>query len=248
MTLITRALAASLAGLLSLAARAGVPGDFAAVYELSLNRFGIGEARVALSAQPDGRYDYRSHTRPIGLAKLFRADQVQESSLFTLHKDRIRPLEYRFDHTGSKKGRHAYLRFDWQAGEVSNTVEGHTWQMDIPEGALDKLVVQVAVMMDLSAGKEKLTYAIADGGKLKEYHFAVIGEETIRVPAGEFRTFKIERVRKDFDRTTHLWCAPALGYLPVRIEQIEHEDGVTYLSELKQTTLGGEELGVRSEE
>jgi len=248
MTLITRALAASLAGLLSLAARAGVPGDFAAVYELSLNRFGIGEARVALSAQPDGRYDYRSHTRPTGLAKLFRADQVQESSLFTLHKDRIRPLEYRFDHTGSKKGRHAYLRFDWQAGEVSNTVEGHTWQMDIPEGALDKLVVQVAVMMDLSAGKEKLTYAIADGGKLKEYHFAVIGEETIRVPAGEFRTFKIERVRKDFDRTTHLWCAPALGYLPVRIEQIEHEDGVTYLSELKQTTLGGEELGVRSEE
>ncbi|MFA7593029.1 MAG: DUF3108 domain-containing protein [Thiohalobacteraceae bacterium] len=239
MTPITRMLAAVLLGLVSLVAQTAVPEDFVAVYELSLNRFVIGEAQVALNAQSDGRYEYHSHTRPTGLAKLFRSDQVQESSLFTLHKGRIRPLEYRFDHTGSKKGRHAYLKFDWQAREVSNTVEGHTWEMEIPEGALDKLVVQVAAMMDLTAGKRQTTYFIADGGKLKEYHFTVVGEETIQVPAGEFQTIKIQRVRKNFKRTTYLWCAPSLGYLPVRIEQIEHEDGVTYLSELKQTTLGG---------
>ena len=228
----------SLAGLALTAQADSVPDDYDAVYQLSVNRFGIGEARVTLRAQDNGLYTYRSDTNPTGLAKLFRSDRVREYSRFKLHQNRIRPLEYRFDHTGSKKERHAFLHFDWKALQVANTVEGHTWEMEIPDDALDKLVVQVAVMMDLTAGKEKLTYAIADGGKLKEYHFAIIGEENIKVPAGTFRAVKIERLRKDNDRTTHLWCAPELGYLPVRIEQVENEDNVTYLSELKSTTIG----------
>lgn len=217
---------------------ADLPGNFTAHYALSLNSFNLGESRVSLDAQGNNRYLYRSHTRSTGVAKLFRNDTVRESSLFTLHNERLRPLEYRFDHTGDKKGRHALLKFDWPAQKVSNTVEGHTWEMKIPEDALDKLVVQLAVMMDLDSGQKQLTYAIADGGKLKEYRFAVIGEETVRVPAGEFATLKLERLRKDNDRTTYFWCAPSLGYLPVRIQQIENEDGVTYLSELKQTSLG----------
>lgn len=241
----TRTLAAWLLCLTALAPAAalradGVPADFHSLYAISINGFVIGESRIELAAQDSGRYQYRSDTQSAGLARLFRSDRVQESSLFVLHRGRIRPLEYRFDHTGSKKGRHAFLDFDWKARKVANTVEGHTWEMDIPPTALDKLVVQIAVMMDLSAGKERLTYAIADGGKLKEYHFASVGRETVKVPAGEFETVKIERLRKDNDRTTHLWCAPALGYLPVRIEQIEHEDGVTYLSELKQTSLAAQ--------
>ncbi|HEY9198304.1 MAG TPA: DUF3108 domain-containing protein [Gammaproteobacteria bacterium] len=217
-----------------------LPDDFTANYAVSINNLKIGESEVVLDAQEGGRYLYRSLARSTGIAKLFRGDTVRESSLFILHRDRIRPLEYRFDHTGSKKERHALLNFDWQAQKVSNTVEDHTWEMEIPGDALDKLVVQLAVMMDLNNGKRKLVYAIADGGKLKEYQFAVVGEENVKVPAGEFATVKIQRLRKDNDRTTHFWCAPALGHLPVRIEQIEHEDGVTFLSELKRTSLGGQ--------
>jgi len=221
--------------------RAGaVPDDFTAMYAISLNNFVIGESEIKLTAQSNSKYLYTSNTHSTGLARLFRSDLVKESSQFDIHRKHIRPHEYRFDHTGSKKQRHALLLFDWKEMKVSNTVEGHTWEMEIPQNALDKLVVQIAVMADLAANKTKLSYNIADGGKLKEYHFAVIGKETIRVPAGEFEVLKIERLRKDNDRTTYLWCAPSLNYLPVRIEQVEHEDDVTYLSELKQTSIGGQ--------
>lgn len=221
--------------------RAGnVPDDFTAVYAISLNNFVIGESEIKLEAQPKSQYLYRSNTRSTGIARLFRSDVVEESSRFDIRRSHIRPLEYRFDHTGSKKQRHALLNFDWKKMQVANTVEGHTWEMEIPQNALDKLVVQIAVMADLAAGKQELIYNIADGGKLKEYRFSVVGTENIRVPAGEFEALKIERIRKDNDRTTYLWCAPSLNYLPVRIEQIEHEDDVTYLSELKQTTIGGQ--------
>lgn len=232
-----------LAGLLLLlaahsAAAGGLLKDFSAQYVVRINSLKIGESEVALETQRDGRYLYRSLSRSTGIAKWFRGDTVRESSLFLLHDGRPRPLQYRFDHAGGKKERHALLDFDWQAGKVANTVEGHTWEMKIPADALDKMIVQLAVMMDLTDGKQKLGYAVADGGKLKEYQFAVVGEDRVKVPAGEFATVKLQRLRKDNDRTTHFWCAPALDYLPVRIEQIEHEDGVTFLSELKRTTIG----------
>ncbi len=235
-TLVTALL---LLALSATAPAAELPQDFQALYQLRVNSFAIGEAQVQLARQNDGRFLYSSHTYSTGLTRLFRGDQVRESSLFILHKNNLRPLEYRFDHTGSKKQRHAYLKFDWKQGEVANTVEGHTWEMDIPADALDKLVVQLAVMKDLTAGKQQLVYAIADGGKLKEYRFASVAKELITVPAGTYETIKLERLRKDNDRTTYLWCAPGLNYLPVKIKQIEHEDNVTYLSELKQTSIGG---------
>lgn len=214
-----------------------LPQPFSAQYAVRINNLKIGESEVVLETQNDGRYLYRSSSRSTGIAKWFRGDTVRESSLFLLHRERPRPLQYRFDHAGGKKERHALLNFDWRENTVSNTVEGHTWEMKIPADALDKMIVQIAVMMDLSAGRRQLSYAVADGGKLKEYDFAVVGEDQVKVPAGAFATIKLRRLRKDNDRTTHFWCAPALNYLPVRIEQIEHEDGVTFLSELKRTTL-----------
>lgn len=238
-------LAALICLLISTTATAGgLPGDFQAFYQLRVNGFVIGETQVELAAQAAGQYLYRTHTYSTGITSLFSDDDLLESSLFKLHQQQLRPLEYRFDHIGRKKERHAYLKFDWQAGEVANTVEGHTWEMKIPRHAMDKLIVQLAVMLDLDAGKKDFKYAVADGGKLKEYQFAITGEETIRTPAGEYQTIKLERLRKDNDRSTYFWCAPSLNYLPVRIKQIEHEDGVTYLSELKRTSLGAQPAAI----
>ncbi|MBK8970426.1 MAG: DUF3108 domain-containing protein [Hahellaceae bacterium] len=52
--------------------------------------------------------------------------------------------------------------------------------MAIPDDALDKLGCQLQLRMDLAAGQTTMTYRIADGGKLKENRFAVVGEETLR--------------------------------------------------------------------
>lgn len=222
------------------ASAAGVPDDFEAIYQLRVNGFVIGETQVDLTAKAAGQYLYQTRSHSTGLTRIFRSDKLLESSLFKVHEQQLRPLEYRFDHTSSNKERHAYLKFDWHKSTVTNTVEGHSWEMEIPGDALDKLIVQLAVMMDLDAGKKEFVYAVADGGKLKEYQFAITGQETVHTPAGDFATIKLERLRKDNDRSTYFWCAPALNYLPVRIKQIEHEDGLTYLSELKQTSLGAQ--------
>jgi len=150
-----------------------------------------------------------------------------------LAENGVRPDKYDYKRSGGSKERTAELRFDWPSMTVSNHVEDSRWKMDIPAGTLDKLVSQLAMMLALRAGETDITFNIADGGKLKEYHFRAVGQETLELPAGTFDTVKITKVRNNKKRETYIWCAPALNYLPVRIWQREKDDA-EYVSELAE--------------
>jgi hypothetical protein len=103
----------------------------------------------------------------------------------------------------------------------------------VPTGTQDKLSYQLQLRLDLLAGKTDMTYAVADGGKLKEYRFKVTGEEQIDTPYGRYNAVRVMRDRgEDADRETLIWLAPELDYLIVRLEQTE-SDGKTYALLLK---------------
>jgi len=122
---------------------------------------------------------------------------------------------------------------------VENNVQDSPWKMDIPQGTLDKLVAQLGMMFALGKGENEVTFNIADGGKLKEYRFKVLGHETLELPAGTFKTVKITKLRDNKKRETYFWCAPELNYLPVRIWQREKDEAI-YQSDLESFTPGPE--------
>jgi hypothetical protein len=95
------------------------------------------------------------------------------------------------------------------------------------------------MMLALGEGKTEVTFNIADGGKLKEYRFKVLGRETLELPAGRFDTVKITKLRDNKRRETYIWCAPELNYLPVRIWQREKDEAV-YQSDLESFTFTSE--------
>ena len=96
------------------------------------------------------------------------------------------------------------------------------WQLKIEQNTLDKLVYQLALMSDLADNKTLLNYRIADGGKLKDYKIKILDEEIITTPLGRINTIKLTRERvRSKGRETTLWCAPALNYLPVKLEHTE---------------------------
>ena len=210
---------------------------FNADYQLLRNELTIGKGNISLEPLPDGQYRYHSASKSTGLLGWLRNDRTRESSTWSYYKGTIRPTSYHFEHTSRSKNRKVDLEFDWQNHEVTNTVAGHSWTMAVPDGTLDKWSVQLALMLDLQTGKQEFSYPIADGGHLKEFRFRILGEEIIETPAGRFQTLKLERVREDSKRITQVWCAPALGYLPVQIEQQE-KDGARYLSVLKTINSG----------
>lgn len=100
--------------------------------------------------------------------------------------------------------------------------------MPLLPGAMDKLLYQLAVMRDLRAGKRKLIYDVADGGKIKSYEFDIDGEEFIETQIGKLKSIRVTRNRDD--RITTIWCAAEYGFIPVQIEQFEENHGLLRLT------------------
>jgi hypothetical protein len=213
--------------------------DFEASYRIKRAGLTLGSTRLTFQVSPGGQYTYKSTSGIGGFLSWFRKEHVMESSHGSVQADGIRPDEYRFRRTGDRGSRLARVRFDWQNGKAVNTVDGIPWQMDIPPGTLDKLVVQIAIMQQLQAGPADLEFSIADGGKPKRYSIHIRGQETVDVPAGEFDTVRIEQKADHTQRKTFLWAAPALGYLPVKIMR-EESNGAVYYSVLEHVTRSAE--------
>ncbi len=210
--------------------------DFYANYQVELNGIQAGELRQTLSTDVAGQRKFISTTQAKGVFAFIKPDVIEETSFWVYHNDRIRPMFYRYSREGGNKDKLLTMDFYWDKREVHIDDREHPWDLEIKKNTLDKLVYQLQVMHDLSDDRAQLTYTIADGGKLKSYEIVRLGEETIDTPLGKINAVKLTRERDaDSDRKTTLWCAPALGYLPVKLEHIEKDNSrfTAYLRKLE---------------
>lgn len=201
------------------------PAEFRAEYQANIKGVPIGASGTrTLEKVGENRYLLSSSAGNF-------LGKVREQSLFTLEANGdVRPLEYRYNRSGLGRNRDAVLSFDWERNRVLNDVQSRPWEMDIPDGTLDKLLYQLKVRLDLEEAWlqnkpwPELTYHIADGGKTKVYRFTVMGTDVIDTPMGQFETIKVSRMREDKDYTTIVWLAPAYEFLLVRLRVFEEED------------------------
>jgi hypothetical protein len=208
------------------AAGGELPHRFRASYVLSAQGLDIGETLLTLEPLGDGRFAYHSRSEAIGIAKLFRDERVEERSEWRFAESgAVQPLRYTYSRSGGKREREVVVDFDWQDGRVHNTLNGHTWSMPLEPGMLDKLVYLLALMNDLSGDMREVRYTVADGGKVKTYNLSAVDEERLDTVVGALDTIVVQRSREGEERVTLIWCARALGYLPVKVEH--REDGET---------------------
>jgi hypothetical protein len=79
-------------------------------------------------------------------------------------------------------------------------------------------------MLDMQAGKKQVTYTIADKKRVDDYHLQRTGTDTIETPMKTFTSTKLVSNKIRDKMQFIIWCAPELGYLPVKVMKIE-EDG-----------------------
>ena len=181
--------------LVSLAAFAEIPKPFAVSYSLHTNGLKVGESVRILEKEKTGRYVFRSESRSSGILGLFLNDHVVEKSAWSLSGEDIHPLRYTYRQSGSKNSVQS-VRFDWRAKTIDNREGNKTWRLRLTPNLFDKLVYQIAIMRDLAAGKRTLAYQIVDGGKIKYYRFAYIGEEVVETPLGKIRAVRLNAGKK----------------------------------------------------
>jgi hypothetical protein len=204
-----------------------------------LKTFGtiVGRSEWRLVPMEKQQFLWESRSESAGAGAWIRDVYVAERSESELYGQSFRPLAYQYDRHGKNAARNVRVAFDWENSVAINTAKGHTWRMAVPPGTLDKLSYLLALMSDLSDGKRSMQYSIADGGRLKVYDMRAAGSEILETALGTLNTLKIQHLRdQDYGQAT-LWCAPALGFLPVKLEHRDREGRLVsmYIQSLEGT-------------
>lgn len=201
---------------------------FIAEYQVSRNDSKIGERTHKLNKQGNSYlYEARMHTT--GLAALLKPGEITERSLWSLTNNHVQPQHYEYIDS-SDNARTTNLQFDWPNQRVTNRVGDKPWNMDIPADTQDKFGYMLALMHDLQQGNTTAEYKIADGGRLKTYRFVSKGKVLLDTALGKLETIKLQRIRIGKEnRKVFVWCAPSLGYIPVKIERHKKDTIYTML-------------------
>jgi hypothetical protein len=194
---------------------------YKATYNLSYTGFYVGEAVYELQIDSDGYVLFSARAEPKGLASFFTSDIVTEQSRLRIDDDGAL-VALRYDYAQERSRRiieEKSVEFDWQAGRAQTRINGDIQHVEIENGTVDRMSLQLKVMADRLAGKEdkELVYQVVEDHELREYAFEVKERARITTEAGVYDTIRLER--QHGSRTTIFWSAPSLGYLPVRVEQ-----------------------------
>lgn len=214
-------LAAGLYALSHMAAVSADPEPFRLSYRLTSDGTEIGEVEQTLRSTGPQRWRFESRVNPAGFLTSLVTGRIEEVTELEQAGERLRPLSYRFRRHGLGRDRDVRVRFDWPRHQVHNEVNGSRWSMAVPDDALDKHALVLAVTADLRADRLAAAYPVADGGQLKTYLHQRAGSERLTTELGQFDTVKVRRIRPGRQRDTLFWHAPALDHIPVRIERLD---------------------------
>ena len=203
--------------MISCFACAHAEGGYEARYKLKLGQLTVGEMERRFEIGENNAYLFVSKIQSTGLAAILRPDKLVETSTGQLRAGAFEPAHYSYDRKNKKKPRQVDMRFDRANQRIELTLNGERSHTPLTEGLLDKLVYQAALMRDLQTGVSSFEYRIADRGEEKVYRPLLGDEEIVETPFGSYQTVKLVRSRSKDKRQTIFWCAPELGYLPVKV-------------------------------
>jgi hypothetical protein len=201
--------------------------EYTAEYEVRYKGRRVARSEFSVAAAGADEYLFTSSTRARGLLRLAAPNAAIERSRFVVADGSVRPLEFNYE-DGSRKGEDNYaVDFDADAGRGEVRLTGPAGDSTFPyaHGLLDRGSLQVALMRDLAACRLPGPYAYVDDGGIRTYEYARLDDQATETGIGTLATVRFEQQRAGSSRRTILWLAPALAFLPVRIEQVR--DGET---------------------
>jgi hypothetical protein len=111
------------------------------------------------------------------------------------------------------------MKFDWAAGRVSGESKGKPFDLPLQPGTQDSTSVQVAMLIELAAGRAPQSFLIQNGARLEDYRYWSEGRATVVTPYGQYDTVVWASQRQGSKRVNRVWHAPSLGYVPVQAIQ-----------------------------
>ncbi len=204
---------------------AAAPPPFTATYSVAWHGIGAGTSTLQLQRNAlTGEYLYTSTIVASGLFRLVFRHAIRQSSRFRIVHGEVIPLAFE----SSGQGANGAVTFNWNTHRLTGTAKGKSLNLPLPAGTQDPLSVQIALMLALQAGSAPSSFWMLDTDEIVRFDYERRAPGTLDTPLGRLSTVLYTSHHPGSTRTTYLWLAPALDYMPVRAEQ--HVKGDTQLS------------------
>jgi len=167
----------------------------------------------------DGGYKATHVVKATGLSRILTRGTIVASSEFASVPDGVLPIRYHSEDTVRNKEPNEDITFDWVNLEATGTVGDEEVLIPLEGISHDNVSIQYELMHDLLSGEMEPTYVLFDVDKMRVADVRNIGTKVFKVGAGKFEAVGIQHQKEGSSRITTLWCAAALDYLPVVIEQ-----------------------------
>lgn len=192
---------------------------FTASYSVTWRGMSAGRSQLHLERLPDGKWRYESSNQARGVFRIALPGELSQRSVFEIHEGAVRPLNFTADDGGEGASRDAELTFDWNAARVTGTAGGKRVDLPLEPGLQDGMSIQASLLHALLNGRTPERFLMLDGDRVKEYIYTREGEQRLDTAVGTHHTVVFRSARPGTRRGTLFWCAPVLGYLPVRVER-----------------------------
>jgi len=176
-----------------------------------------GQLNTQLNATDSG-YVATHTVKPTGMSRMIARGAINASSTFRSGAGGIKPVAYHsVDTIGDDPA--IDIAFDWNSNQASGTVGEDAVLLQLDGIAHDNISIQYQLMHDLLNGDAGSTYVLFDVDEMRIANVRNIGTRQVKTRAGKYKVIGIQHQKKGSSRTTTLWCAAELDYLPVIIEQ-----------------------------
>ena len=202
------------------------------VYSASYNGMRLKMTRDLSFDEPSQNYIFTSNAKNL-------LGSIQETGIFSILPDGTLvndSYSYKRSVFGVKKKEELALDHDKGIAQFESSKKNQ--QVKLDKNYHSRISYQIQLQRDLLNQCKEFSYPVIARGKIKQYRFEAVGEETLQTPLGELEALKIARIRENDERETLLWFAKDLNYALVKLYQRE-EDGEEYQTMLESGIING---------
>ena len=200
------------------------PTPFVATYTISWHGVTAGTSTLELRETAPQSYLYTSTDTAYGVFRLAIRHPLRQSSRFRVAGTEVEPVSFEAGGVGNS----VMAQFDWKSGQVTGMAKGKLLDLKLQPGTQDPLSVQIAIMLKLQAQDAPASFWMLNTDEIDRFQYVRHEESTLDTPLGKLRTILYTSHQPGSRKTTYLWLAPALDYMPARAEQ--RVDGSTQIA------------------
>ena len=191
------------------------PAPFVATYTVAWHGIAAGTSTLELRKTAPQLYLYTSTDEADGVFRLAFPHALRQSSRFRIAAGEVQPLAFQ----AAGAGNEVMAQFDWKTGQVTGMAKGKLLALKLQSGTQDPLSVQIAIMLKLLARNAPDSFWMLNTDEIDRFQYVRHDEGTLDTPLGKLRTILYTSHQSGSNKTTYLWLAPALDYMPARAEQ-----------------------------